>query len=73
MPKQTRFVAHREADSVYRWCYVANKNAKAARRSIQFASMVRSGAESDWVNGRKMSQPLVAVAPPKGAAQWQTT
>ena len=58
--------------SVYRWKYVANTNAKAARKAIHFASMKRIACASLYY--QQLCGTLgVCVAPPKGVAQCQMT
>jgi len=61
----------RSENPVFRWGYLCKSTSPRVRK---FKLMKRMGVpQSDWVAGSAWGSPFVAIAPPKGALQCQTT
>lgn len=57
-----------KSDHKYRWKYVANTNAKSARKFIMFNSMARLGnPQSEWC-AELWGSTNEAIAPPLGSS-----
>jgi len=64
---------HERQTSRFKWTYVRNVSYAIKRKTSKFKCLTRNGTGSDWVGNGIWGSPIVAIAPPMGELQCQTT